>query len=101
MASKILESNASIVVLLIILAVVSFLVLNIAFQSTMDRVEWQEETYRVQAGDSLWVIAEEYCPDEVDCREWIDAVKELNGMDSSTIHPGQTLTVLAVKEGRT
>ena len=97
--AKILESSAFAAVLLIILAVSLLLTLGLAFRSTMDRVEWETETYTVKSGDTLWTISERYCPDGVDCREWINEVKELNDIDDSTIHPGQRITVLAVKEG--
>jgi hypothetical protein len=98
--TKFLESNALVVILLIALVVVSVLVLNYAFQPTMDGIEWQETTYRVQSGDSLWAIAGEYCPDGVDRREWIDEIRALNDLPDSIIYEGQKLTVLApVKEG--
>lgn len=96
---KILDSNILAVVLLLVMVVVSVLVLNHAFQSTMDGIEWTEETYIVRSGDSLWSISCEYCPDGVDCREWIEEIRALNGLDDSMIRPGQTLTVLAAKEG--
>lgn len=98
--TKYLESNTLTVILLIALVVVSVLVLNYALQPTMDGIEWREETYRVQAGDSLWTISCNYCPEGVDCREWIDEIRALNDLPDSIIHPGQTLIVLApVKEG--
>lgn len=96
---KILDSNLVTVVLLIAFIVGSILVLNHAFLSTMDGIEWTEETYIVRSGDSLWSISCEYCPDGVDCREWIEEIRALNGMDDSMIHPGQTLIILAAKEG--
>lgn len=92
--TKFLESNAATIVLLIVLVVVSVLLLNYAFQSTMDAVEWQEETYKVKAGDSLWAISGGYCPDGVDRREWIDEIQALNDLPDSTIHTGQKLIVL-------
>lgn len=96
---KILSNPLIAVLLLIVLIAASFLVLSLAGQSTMGRVEWQEESYRVQSGDSLWAISYEYCPDDVDRREWVEEVRTINGLTSSVIHPGQQLTVLAVKEG--
>lgn len=93
--TKFLENHIGLTVLLCGLVLVGgIFALNWAFQPTMDRIEWKEMTYRVQAGDSLWAIASEYCPDGVDRREWIDEVQALNGMDDSMIHPGQKLTVL-------
>ena len=100
MINKALEhSTLTVVLMVLILVVVSVLLLNHVFQPTMDDIEWQEETYRVQAGDSLWAISADYCPDSVDRREWIEEVQTLNGMTDSKIHPGQKLTVLSVKEG--
>lgn len=92
--TKFLESNTITVILLVALVVASVLVLNYALQPTMDGIEWREETYRVQAGDSLWAIAGDYCPEGVDRREWVDEIRALNGLPDSIIYPGQTLTVL-------
>lgn len=94
--------NSPIVVLILgaLVIVLSFMLLNYAFQPSMNRVEWREETYRVQSGDSLWAISYDYCPDGVDRREWIEEIREINDLPDSNIHPGQRLTVLApVKEG--
>lgn len=98
--TKFLEGSTPTVVALIVLVIVSVLVLNYALQPTMDGIEWQETTYRVQSGDSLWAIAGDYCPDGMDRREWVDEIRALNGLSDSIIHPGQTLIVLvAVEEG--
>lgn len=97
--TKFLNNPIIAALLLALVAAISFLVLSLAGRSTMNRIEWKETTYRVQAGDSLWAISGEYCPDEVDRRDWIAEIRELNGMDDSVIHPGQKLTVLEVKEG--
>lgn len=98
--TKFLNNPVISLLLLITFLAICFLVLGIATSSTMDGVEWQEEIYRVQSGDSLWTIANEYCPDGVDRREWIGKIRELNGLPDSLIYPGQALTVLvAVKEG--
>ena len=94
--------NSPIVILILgfLVIALSFMLLNYAFQPTMSRVEWREESYRVQSGDSLWAISYEYCPDGVDRREWIAEIRELNDLPDSNIHPGQRLTVLApVEEG--
>lgn len=96
---RILNNPLIATLLLILLIAIAFLVLSLAGSSTLERVEWQEETYRVQSGDSLWAISYEYCPDNVDRREWIAEIQTINGLTSNVIHPGQRLTVLAVKEG--
>lgn len=99
--TKILDNSPLMMLILgALIVVVSVLILNYAFQPTMDGIEWQEETYIVKSGDSLWAISRDYCPEGVDCREWINEIQALNDLPSSNIHPGQRLTVLApVKEG--
>jgi hypothetical protein len=92
--TRFFESNTSTAIILIIFLVISILALNYAFQSTLDRIEWQEKIYEVQEGDSLWSIASSCCPDGVDRREWIDEVQALNDLPDSIIHPGQDLIVL-------
>lgn len=87
------------VICLLGLLTVCILALNLAFQSTMDGIDWVEEIYLVEAGDSLWAIAGQYCPDSVDRREWIAEVQQLNDLDNSYIYPGQSLIVLATTEG--
>ncbi len=48
----------------------------------------------IEQGDSLWSIAEQYCNDEYkDTYEYINEIKQLNGLDADTIHEGQHLVV--------
>ena len=47
-------------------------------------------TITVDAGDTLWSLAERVDPD-ADPREIIAAIMTLNGMDSPTLQPGQVL----------
>lgn len=52
------------------------------------------KSIEIQPGDSLWSIAEEYCTDAYeDTREYVDELKDLNGLTSDTIHAGQHLLV--------
>ncbi len=79
--------------------VVALLVLIVlALRPSMASVKWEEETYRVRSGDSLWSISGEYCPDSVDRQAWIDKVRRMNDIDGSIIYPGQVLTILAPTE---
>lgn len=94
MFSKLITSNTVAVFFLILLLIGSILLLRYAFRPTMDAVDWHEEIHQVRAGESLWAISGKYCPENVDRREWIAAVQELNGMDDSIIYPNQKLTVL-------
>jgi len=49
--------------------------------------------YEVRAGDNLWNIAGEHTVKGHDVRNTIEAIKRLNHLDSSTIHPGQVLEI--------
>ena len=50
-----------------------------------------ERSYRVKPGDTLWSIAERTCAG--DPREGVWELRERNGLDSTTITPGQVLVV--------
>jgi hypothetical protein len=95
MINKILANNTLSVLILAAAVILVAVLLLSSFQSTMDGIEWEEEIYKVRAGDSLWTISGDYCPDSVDRREWIDEVQALNDLPDSNIHPGQKLIVLA------
>ena len=49
--------------------------------------------YVVQAGDTLWSIAERVSPGE-DQRRVVDALAEANGVRAGDLVPGQTLVVV-------
>lgn len=49
--------------------------------------------YVVSAGDTLWEVAAVHAGPEVDIRNLIADIKELSGVESSTIHPGQILRI--------
>ena len=48
----------------------------------------------IEDGDSLWSIANEYNPDKFNTQGYIDEIKELNSLESDTIHAGQHLLVI-------
>ncbi len=49
--------------------------------------------YEVRSGDNLWDIAGRHTSADRDIRNTIEAIKRLNHLDSSTIHPGQVLEI--------
>ena len=92
---KILENNTIMVLLFAaVVVIVSVGLLNFAFRSTMDGIEWQEKMHEVREGESLWAISREYCPKQVDRREWVEEIKTLNGLRDDHIHPGQKIIIL-------
>ncbi len=80
-------------VLIVISTVVVALVLLLAssVQATPELLETSD--YMVRAGDNLWEIADDVTPEGRDVRNTIEAIKRLNDLDSSVIHPGQLLEV--------
>ena len=44
------------------------------------------QTIEVESGDTLWWLADEYCPNSIDKREWIYEVMKLNNID--VLYPG-------------
>ena len=52
-----------------------------------------ERAYRVKPGDTLWSIAERTFPG--DPREGVWELRERNGLESTTIVPGQVLVLPA------
>ena len=83
------------IALLLVVIVASFLYLT---KPTLDRVDWDRQTYTVQKGDSLWSLSGRYCPANVDRREWIGKVQKMNRLDSSIIHVGEKLTIIVPAE---
>ena len=47
----------------------------------------------IKEGDSLWSIANEYNHNKVDNHEYVNELKELNGLTSETIQAGQHLLI--------
>jgi hypothetical protein len=58
----------------------------------IDTSNWEEITYVVRPNDTLWSIAEDYCPDGIDIREYIHEVKDANNINSN-IYPGDKITI--------
>lgn len=51
------------------------------------------ETVTVKEGDKLWNICEEYCPKDMDIREYISKIEALNGINAD-IQAGQKINVI-------
>ena len=51
------------------------------------------DTYVVMAGDTLWNIADEFCPDGEDKRKYIDDLRVRNRLAGSVIHAGQEIEI--------
>lgn len=52
------------------------------------------KSIKINSGDTLWGIAEEYMNDEYNSiNDYIEEVKQINGLDSDDIHDSRFLTV--------
>ena len=56
-------------------------------------VKLQVAAIYVQPGDTLWDIAGEHCPHNMDIRRWIDQVEKLNGIENSDIFEGDKINI--------
>ena len=74
----------------VIVLAVAFLVVFVALYAARPTQSAGPETrYVVQQGDTLWTIASERY--DGDPREAIWRIKERNGLETSTLHPGRVL----------
>lgn len=54
---------------------------------------------RIENGDSLWSIAQEYGRDTgMSVQEYVKQLKQMNGLKEDTIHAGQHLTIMYLAE---
>lgn len=47
----------------------------------------------IQEGDSLWSIAQKYCETTKELPDYVEELKEINGLSEETIHSGNHLVV--------
>ena len=74
-----------------IIAAVAVAAVLLAGASKVER-EYSEDVVIVRSGDTLWNIADAYCPDDMDKRDYIRAI-EVDNDCGADIMAGQILTV--------
>lgn len=79
----------------VILAAVCVVFLLIGGAAEADEVPGPVIEHVVSTGDTLWSIASEHVGPGEDVRPLIDRIRELSGLDTSVIVPGQILSVPA------
>ena len=60
---------------------------------TQDEPSRRDHRYVVQAGDTLWEIAEREAGATQDPRPLVDAIADANDVDTAQLIPGETLVV--------
>ena len=48
----------------------------------------------LRGGDTLWGIAEEYCPRQLSVKSYVKELKQINRLKTDDIHAGNYLTVV-------
>ena len=82
--------------------VISLLLVCTIFNTVLgfnDALALSEQQYieiEVEFGDTLWTIADEYMPDDMDIREAVYMICETNDVDANTLYAGQTLNIPVV-----
>jgi LysM repeat protein len=54
------------------------------------------ETHVVDSGQSLWVIAKQYAPAQIDIREYVNEIILLNQLDTNILFEGQRLLLPSI-----
>lgn len=78
-----------------VLLLCAILLIAIIFKCTADcnKADLQKNIYVVQPDDTLWKIADEYCPKNMDKREYIFNLKKANAI-TGYIQPGDHIEIL-------
>jgi len=77
-----------------ITVIVVLLLLASAGNATNDVTDTFE--YRVKSGDTLWNIAGEHGPQDVDRRRIVAVIERINDVDASTLMAGQVIEIPVV-----
>ena len=82
----------------------SFIVISLLLLCTIantalgnnDALALSEQQYieiQVESGDTLWTIADEFMPDDMDIREAVYVICDTNDIDADDLYAGQTLSI--------
>ena len=85
------ERRADILTACGIIAAVAVIAVLLAGAGRAER-EYSEETVTVRSGDTLWGIADAYCPEDMDKRDYVHML-EVDNECTSAIKAGDVLTV--------
>ncbi len=85
------RSLTKIAVLLIVLMLTGTGVVTAFAAASGNHSQTELSTFVVMPGDTLWEIAVAHKPHGKDTRVYVEAIKRINGLDSSGIQAGDTL----------
>lgn len=70
------------------------LIIEIVILCSCNKQEIHTQTYVVTQGDTLWSIASEYCPKNIDKRDYIDELIKLNNIENCMIRANSSIQVI-------
>ena len=76
-----------------IIAAAFLLVPALGFNTASGASTQQYVQVRVEAGDTLWTLAQEYGPSDMDVRNVIFEICRLNGITAADLQAGQYITI--------
>jgi hypothetical protein len=84
----------TIFVIIIMLLLVSSANAVLGFYDASGKTVERFSEYTVESGDTLWTIAAEFMPSDMDVREAVFEIRSLNGISGSeALMPGRTLLI--------
>lgn len=80
-------------VLLLVLTITfsSMTILKLSQASASSRNTYKQ--IEIHTGDTLWEIASNYCPNNIDIREYVSEICETNDINANNISPGNVVFV--------
>ena len=89
------KDKRTVAVILGLLAAMLLIVVICSRESERPRREdFVPVTRVIKAGDTAWQIADEYCPETLDKREYLGWCEQLNGVDMGYIRVGEQVVFL-------
>lgn len=88
------DRRAAMVVLVLLAALLLIVVVCLRESEKPGRDDFVPVVRVIKAGDTAWQIADEYCPETLDKREYLGWCEQLNGVDMGYIRAGEQVVFL-------
>lgn len=95
---QVAKQKVTLLVISVMIVIIGSIVFGSLFTSAKENTQQQVQykyykSIEIEAGESLWSIAQVYTPDNKDVNVYVDELMELNNLSSEQIHAGQHLLV--------
>lgn len=81
------------IVVPLLISIIMFSVIYMSFDKE-EPVEWDYFTYTVNRGDNLYDLAEQYCPEDMDIRNYVYTVRDINDGLSPVLSVNQKIILI-------